>query len=469
MRSNISTGSVNLVPAPNWLVYLQCICFSVLFGIWIQPETILIRHVCLFLGGIFSLYVIFRNKHLLFTRSALPIWLIVGLFAWVAMHLMLFSRDLDAQWLEFTTIWKRTALGLIFAIGMGISIAIQAIANSKASKNSWWIVYAGLAFPTAIYGIKLVASGLTNNGVVVAPDFLLLYSSAEKFYIHKSSYVFFCLPLLAVSLGRLFQLYKNGTLRTAQTLIYCAGILAVLATFALEKVRNGQIYALLFGLIFFGLLAKDYLKATSLKSKCIGAAVFLVPLLIGIHQLKENEYWNNFLSDANIAIQIDRYDHWKDTPTKGLPINDQGKMLTGSNYERVAWMHVAARLISDNPLGYGLVEGSFGRLSIERWPDSTLSQSHSGWLDFTLGLGIPGALLLLAAGILSCFQAKQQPFPWQALGRWGLAAVLLLLCTTEVSQRVYIDALIFIICLCGALNLGFASLALGHKSNESNN
>jgi hypothetical protein len=382
---------------------------------------------------------------------------------------MLFSRDLDAQWLEFATIWKRTAIGLIFAVGMGVSIATQALKNSKASKNSWWIIYTGLAFPVVIYAIKVLANYLTNHGVLAAPDFLLLYTTPAKFFIHKSSYVFFCLPLLAVSLGGLYQAYKNSNLRSPKALIYSAGTLAVLFTFALEKVRNGQIYALLFGLIFFGLLANNYLRSTSLKSKCIGAAVFLMPLLVGVHQLKSNEYWNNFVSDAYIAIQIDRYDHWKDTSTKGLPINDQGKMLTGSNYERVAWIHVASRLIRDNPFGYGLVEGSFGRISIERWPESTLSQSHSGWLDFTLGLGIPGVLFLFAAGIITWLQAKQQPFPWQSLGRWGLASLLLLLCTTEVSQRVYIDALIFTICLCGALNLGFSSLALGHKSSEGNN
>jgi hypothetical protein len=446
-----------LDPMPNWLVNLQCICFSILFAIWILPETILIRHICLVLGGLLSLYAIFRNRSLLFTRAALPIYLILALFAWVFFHLFFLSRDPDLQWLEFTTIWKRTAIGFIFAIGMGLSVAAQSIYRPQQVKLTWWIFYLGLALPTLIYWLKFFTTSLNNQGSNASPDFLLLYYASSKYYIHKSSYVFFCLPLLAVSLGRIFQMIKSTAIRRGELVIYLIGICAALLNFILEKDRNGEIYSLLFLLIFFALLAKDYVFASSLKSKVIGLVVFLIPVAIGFHQLKSNEYWSNLLSDAHIAIQIDRYDHWQDTPTKGLPINDQGKMLTGSNYERFAWMHVALRLVSENPLGYGLVERSFGYLSQKSWPDSTLTQSHSGWLDFTLGLGIPATFLLLAAGVLTWAHAKQENLPWRAFGLWGIAVLLLLPCTTEVSQRVYIDALIFMIAFSAAMNIGMTA------------
>jgi len=442
---------------PNWLVNLQCICFSVLFAIWILPETILVRHICLAIGGLLSLYAIFQNRSALFTREALPIYLILALFAWVIFHLLFLSRDPDLQWLEFTTIWKRSVIGFVFAIGMGISIASQSIYRTQQVKPTWWIFYLGLALPTLIYWLKFFATSLNNQGSIAYPDFLLLYYASSKYYIHKSSYVFFCLPLLAVSLGRIFQMIKSQAIHRGKFVIYLTGVCAALLNFIVEKDRNGEIYSLLLLLIFFALLAKDYVFASSFKSKIIGLVVFLIPVVIGFHQLKSNEYWSNLLSDAHIAIQIDRYDHWKDTPTKGLPINDQGKMLTGSNYERFAWMHVALRLVSENPLGYGLVERSFGYLSQKSWPDSTLTQSHSGWLDFTLGLGIPATFLLLAAGVLTWAHAKQQNLPWRAFGLWGVAVLLLLPCTTEVSQRVYIDGLIFMIAFSAAMNIGMTA------------
>ena len=460
---NALLRSSTLKPLPNWLVNVQCICFSILFAIWILPETILIRHVCLVLGGALSLYVIFCNRNLLFTRAALPLYLLLALLVWVVFHLSFLSRDPDLQWIEFTTIWKRSAIGLIFAIGMGLSLAAQSIYRPQQVKRTWWIFYLGLALPTLIFWLKYLASSLTHQGSISPPDFLLLYYSSSKYYIHKSSYVFFCLPLLAVSLGSIFQMIKSKAIYRGELAVYLLGISAALLNFIVEKDRNGEIYSLLLLLIFFALLAKDYVLASSLKSKMIGLVVFLIPLFIGFHQLKSNEYWNNLLSDAYIAIQIDRYDHWQDTPTKGLPVNDQGKMLTGSNYERFAWMHVALRLVNENPLGYGLVERSFGYLSQKRWPNSTLTQSHSGWLDFTLGLGIPGTLLLLGAGILTWLAAKQQNLPWKAFGRWGIAVLLLLPCTTEVSQRVYIDALIFMIALSAAMNIAMAA----HQKNRA--
>ena len=464
MLNHLLGRSLVLDPIPNWMVNLQCFCFSILFAIWILPETILVRHICLVLGGLLSLYVIMRNRSLLFMRASLPIYLLLALFIWVILHLFLLSRDPDLQWLEFTTIWKRTFIGFIFALGMGISIASQFLYRAQESKQTWWIFYIGLALPTSIYWLKFFASYLTQHDLLTAPDFLLLHYASSKYYIHKSSYVFFCLPLLTVSLGRIFQMLKKKEIRKSELAIYLISIGAALFNFIVEKDRNGEIYSLFFLLVFFALLAKDHVFASSLKSKLIGLIIFLIPVVIGFHQLKGNEYWSNLLSDAKIAIQIDRYDNWKDTPTKGLPINDQGKMLTGSNYERFAWMHVALRLVSENPVGYGLVERSFGYLSLERWPDSTLTQSHSGWLDFTLGLGIPASFLLLLASVLTWVRAKQQNLPWKAFGRWGISALLLLMCTTEVSQRVYIDALVFMITLCAAMNLGFICLkSKGHN------
>jgi hypothetical protein len=99
------------------------------------------------------------------------------------------------------------------------------------------------------------------------------------------------------------------------------------------------------------------------------------------------------------------------------------------------------------------VERSFGRLGKKVWPDAKLHQSHSGWLDFTLGLGLPGVFLLLGAGALAWYQSLSSSSLAQIIGGWALASLLLSMFTTELSQKVYIDSLIFLIGLVATLNL----------------
>ena len=443
----------NQVFMPNWLVYTQCTLFAILFGIWVLPETILVRHVCLIIGALLSLYAINQNRPIFLARLAIPIILIGLLFFWVFFHGLFLTNDFDAQWLEFTTIWKRAAIGFIFAIGLGISIGGQAKTNPRESISSWWIMYCGLALPTIIFWLKYLATLISSRYLVEIPEYFMLYEESAKFFVHKSAYVFFCLPLFGVSLGRLYQIYRRAQLWQFESIIYLVSIFAVLFNFIVEKDRNGEIYAFLLGMVFCILILKDQLKSFSYQKILLGCLITLIPVLSALYQFRNNPQWNTIFSDAKIAVQIDKYNNWQDQDRLLPPINDQGKRIYGTNYERIAWGTAALRLIQQNPLGYGLVERSFGRLGQKVWPEAKLHQSHSAWLDFALGLGIPGIIFLLGAGILSWQQAKQVDSPWSVMGQWGLGAILLLMCTTELSQKVYIDGLIFMISFISSLSL----------------
>ena len=105
------------------VLLVQTICFSVLYAIWVLPGTIVLRHLCLGLGALLSLYSIYKSRHLFLQKRVIPIWLIATLFGWITFHLLFLAQDPMVQLAEFTSIWKRSALGVIFALGMGISIA----------------------------------------------------------------------------------------------------------------------------------------------------------------------------------------------------------------------------------------------------------------------------------------------------------------------------------------------------------
>lgn len=63
-------------------------------------------------------------------------------------------------------------------------------------------------------------------------------------------------------------------------------------------------------------------------------------------------------------------------------------------------------------------------LSGEKWPDSKLHQSHSGWIGLTLGVCIPGVTLLFGA-VLTLIKELGSSNPhihstsWVISCRWG--------------------------------------------------
>ena len=198
-----------------------------------------------------------------------------------------------------------------------------------------------------------------------------------------------------------------------------------------------------------------YLKRGSVRILLVIAFVVAAFALIVMLHLQKNDSWNTIFADIKVASQLETNGHWKYRGDRGYPNNEFGKMVSITNYERAAWAQVAIHFIIERPQGYGLVLESFRHIAKEKWPDSNLLQSHSGWLDLTMGIGIPGVLLILfAAGLsirnLACYSESI----WGSPFIWALSSIGLLMITTEVSQKVYLDAFIYCILFTASLSLG---------------
>lgn len=398
-----------------------------------------------------GLYQIVHFRALLIKKSALTVWLLLGLFIWAIFHLLFLSSNVELQLHEFKTIWKRTALGAVFALGLGLALAH---ADPQRRRGFWPVLYLGLMAPTLIYIFKYI---LTHNGQawgLQIPEYLKQGVSGT-FYIAKTSYVCFCLPTLAVALGQLLLNIRNHIWLSWSNAVYALSIPAIFFVFYAENIKNGVIYGTLLILIFtILLLLANFKRHWQKKVLFIGITSLLAGMFL-VNHVQKNESWRTFSSDANIAFDADSYDHWKFFGAKGYPNNESGKMVSVTNYERLAWGKVGLFLVPDNPLGYGLIEESFGRLTKQKWPESSLRQSHSGWLDFTLGMGVPGLILVWAA-MLSSFMLLGRTTqgvitPWVNTCRWILLASLMMWFTTEISQRVFFDVLIFWIALSSGL------------------
>jgi O-Antigen ligase len=295
-------------------------------------------------------------------------------------------------------------------------------------------------------------------------------------YVPKTAYVCFCVPTFAATLGLMKRNFAKGHIANFPNLVYALTFMAVIFVFTAENIKNGILYCIILFAIFliimlFEEFKKNWLKNTSIFVIGIG----LVMLILGNH-LARNDSWKTFFSDAKVAVQIDKFQQWKRIDDSALPTNDLGREVSGTNYERITWAINGAILIAQNPFGYGLIERSFGRLGQIRWPGSHLTQSHSGWIDLTLGIGIPGVAMIVGALILSWIKvASLKGGLGTSLGAvisWILFALLLIWFTTEISQKVFFDDLVFWISLAAGFSLvgevGFPPSSVCPEDNKLN-
>jgi hypothetical protein len=233
--------------------------------------------------------------------------------------------------------------------------------------------------------------------------------------------------------------------------------------FHLEGDRLGIAYGLILiiAAIFFGFLPMLKRRQMTWKDGVILLALLLVSGYIATKAIQSNPLWKPLIADAKVAVQVDRFDHWKNR-NKGYPVNELGTIPSDSNYSRIAWAIVGSRLLIEEPLGYGLMSVSFADLGKERWPDSDLSWTHSAWLDFALGYGLPGLFLLASAAALAYRNARCLGRPWRVLGFWAIPSACLVMLAKEVSSEAIINALVFLIVWVGAI-----SMVGPHKTHNS--
>ena len=450
---------------PHWIVLLMCVLFALLYGVWILPHTVFVRHFAMGLGSLFGLWVTYQNRSLLWQRRALPTVLICLLLIWVTLHLFWIGRDYSLQSLEYFKIWKKIALSLPFAFGLGLAIASND-ADSVKCRQYWQIIYLGFCLPTLIYFGKFAYAKLAGIYGYPTPSYLLLvaYGGGEQaFGIPRAWYVLFCMPAFAIALGRIVQLIKqyHFGLRTSWT--YLAILPLTVALFFIEADRFGMVYAAFFLSLSFGIILFKYCKRLSWKGGVILVLAAAVSLSLVSLSVTKNPQWKTLVADSKVAAQVDHYDNWKNR-NKGYPVNELGQIPTDSNYSRLAWAIVGSRLLIENPLGYGLMSLSFGALGKEKWPDSDLSWTHSAWLDFGLGYGLPGLFLLAFAVMLGWHYSTYSKAPWNLIGCWGLASMALVMTTKEVSAESAINAIIFLALWVSALSLGNSNLGATPKN-----
>lgn len=429
----------------KWVAPTLTVLFAILWAVWLLPHTVFIRHAAMVLGAILGLYVCVLNRSLFLKKEAFSIYAILVLIGWVIFHFFFIGTNHALQFQELTGVWKKVIICIPFAVGLGI-----AIGQSKQKNLCWNLLYLGLTLPTLVYFIKWVITQNASEWSIENPYLLLNSDYSNPFGISRALYPFYCLPSFIIALNIVIKLSAESTKLLP---LYLSSIFLTPLLFFLEGDKTGLLLSAVAVLTIIPIaLQKNYKK-----NKTRAFVIVIVCFLLGSIFFAFNKHfnqWDSIVRNSIIAADIDKYDYWKFHGYKGLPKNNEGEDIHLSNYTRVAWFIVGLRLLHENPFGYGLLTLSFDHLTKNKWPDSTLSMTHSGFLDFALGYGYAGIGLLL----ISSFRVLQKsyffPVNWSTLF-WGFGMLILVMLLKELSYEITVNAYIFLILIMSGLVLTF--------------
>lgn len=434
-----------------------------LLSIWVLPNTIALRHVFLVTGFLSACWIIYRSSFFRgrSVQELLPLYALSTLFIWVIIHYLFFSLNpvLEAQ--EITSLWLRSLLCVVIAIGLRISL------DEHEKLQPYFFI--------ALWFVPLVNLGAYLFISWRAGYFLLPSEFINAFTFKKIEAAFYGVLAVSIACANLIYYYRKSTIKkkTVTMIFWFSGILLAFASAIVANTKNGVVAIFgLCALLAISLLAKLFFdKKLSLKlwKKILAVSLTLVCLgaVWQVHMRFASPGWITLLEDIRIAHQIDKHDFWrysgndwsKKFPKQTLPKNSLDTPVAGNTYERVAWATVGVHLINLYPYGYGSVNQSFKKmLDFADIRHELQSQTHSGWIDFGLAYGVPGLIIFTFIFFIIFISAIWRINQFSLMGLWLILGIAPFGLIAEITYKHNFETLIFFLSLA-------CSFTITHKSS----
>lgn len=446
--------------------FAVAIVAALLLAIWPLPGTIAFRHLLLLIGSFFSLYVIWQFRKTVLKNSAWHLHVLMLFFIWLVFHYLLFSSNHQEQLQELRGDWLRALLATTIGLAVGLSVSTP---EARGAKQLKIILVAGFSGTVLIFFFRY-AYEIYLTGDWLHQDFFMTP------YKSKPALVIFGILLVPHAYQHILLSLQDNR---AGARIYAsiAGIFLIVFAFYFANTKNG------FLVLFFSmaLLVVHLLRRRrqALKNRLfVFFSIVLLSLLfvpVKTH-IQSNPAWQMLLADAKVAVDINEHPYWKNRKIYPVPKNEYGVPVNGSTYERLSWATAGIQLIQEHPMGYGLIHHSFGALAAEKWPDfeinnrETRGATHSGWVDFTLGLGLPGLLLVVLPLCISFYRSLARHGYWHDYVAWAIPILLVAYTVTEVSSDHFIELLFFLTAMfCGVTAKNSVRNSTSTQGATSNN
>jgi len=431
---------------------------SALLAVWSLRNTIALRNALLAIGTLTALFLLWQYTKQRKAQAAQPKTLSLGRYTpialcfamliWVIIHYIFFTSEPGQQFQELTSTWVRVLESLLIGTATGLVLHD----HPRRAQFLWLGIFCGFLYLLAHYlGMYF------QTGQAFMPNYYFSSPFGNK--------------INTVLMGGLFISAICGSSAGALIAnrphypwpIYCywlLGVLVILFAFTtIIDTRNGVgvgIILIASWVIYIGASKlRQQIRSSKLDWK-IGLAALIPVLLIAIfiqQHLSINRGWNHFIDDVTIAVKIDEVPNWQDVKKYGYPKTASGEPVYPNNYERAAWATAGIHSISQNPLGYGMLEHSLGKVIRQSYPEAMIRSSHSAWIDLGLAFGIPGLIFTLGALLSTIVLALQSNSPNRLVVIWIAADLLLTFTIAEVSSKHTIEILFFCIALLNTMLL----------------
>lgn len=438
----------------------------VLLVVWALSDTIAARNIALYTGAVAAVGWIWIAKPSLNWRTIWPIICLLLVPLWVLFHWYFLSELKDLQWQELSGTWPRVVVGVVLGSVAGLII-------SRRPKMIGWVIFAIILLPTITFVQYLYQVHLQGNWILPSG---MYYS----FYKGKFSAVYFVLCQALIGFGLIYFALRNAQKTRSLPLLFGAVLVLIgIVDFISARALNGiLVSALAFVVCIFGLLVKggklvgqkqslkkqlQFIVSATAAFAILGSGLFL----FWTYDRQQEGKLGNLIEDIRISSQIDQNQAWtRDGRPFPHPTDQKGRPVNGSTYERVSWFIKGIRFVQENPLGNGISHMAFRHYMRAQYPQTSVQMTHSAWVDFALGLGLPGLLMTWGAifGVVwqgfrsqkwinqadsqSSLDSSLSPIPdiaiWLILGMFAFWVV------GEVSEREYIEHYFFLIALFAA-------------------
>lgn len=370
--------------------------------IWPLPHTIALRHSLLFIALMWALGTRFSLRSLSGVSVVIGCWLALGV--WAVISALLFTPFFT--WKEFDNQILIATLAGFFGLALGFLLQ-----REKRFALGWALLMVALLVhqaATAWTGLSpLWESGMIARrvgGLTEGPD--------------KSNYltvIVICWLLTETWLwwqGRKFSAFPAPAL-------FALGALAGFV-FYLEMIRNGLLSLGAAVAALFALSASHKglfrLRRTYFM---VMAVVFIFATLVA-----SDPRWRGTWDAIHTAWNADTRAIvlGKDLPTDSADI---------SAFLRLAMIKEGLALVVAHPLGIGFHRNAFGH-GLAQTYGSGSGHSHSSLLDLTIGMGIPGLVMIV---LFFCLLMRQG---WRAEMKFedGRGVLLLLLAAATLARAI---------------------------------
>jgi hypothetical protein len=384
-HENAPLGSARMPIKLRAFVFL----FALFLFVLPIPGTIAIRNVLLL--SLLGLVVLLwrecdlatwfktqRARRLLFWLGMLTLWLLLQA-VWLSDETGWVLKEIRGQWLPALLAGSLGAAAVLIGLHHGLS----------RQRLLAGLVLVFLA--QVVFSLLATLPAFLETGAFPQGKTLLTAGKLEISYWNN-------LLLAFLAVDGLSRWRYRQAITALPLLVLVAGILLAILSNMAFGARNGIIGSgmLLFSLALLVLWRERQRIGTGKALGFVASAIALMGLLAWANYQLDPR-WMQFEETAQIAWHGEG-DAWCHPDSASFPLLRSGEPVEASAYLRIAWIRAGFDLVAEYPYGVGYGRNAFGH-ALRKTTNTQLGHSHSGLLDWTIGVGLPGLLLWL--GFLS--------------------------------------------------------------------